>query len=272
MYGIETTEDVGKFQDSVRAALKEFNEESTTEATHVWLHPDWLPLEAEFQAVLGLGMTLVFDPAKSKRGYYEVGMLEDAQPIVRGDGMWEAKQARSPGVGDIVLAAHATVTEFINKYKLMPTHLSVHKSFYENPEVSEKIETDTNLTIDREGMVMSYPQHLAVGIPEAVQKKVEAESSTVQDIHYFPDEPESDPDGEGALFITFLRRRGAPAPYCYYGVPQNVYMDLLKADSKGGFVTNNIRGKYEFDKLDPIAEPEEEQEETPTVPAPPTLK
>lgn len=50
--------------------------------------------------------------------------------------------------------------------------------------------------------------------------------------------------GEGTLVIEYL----SGAQYEYYDVPQEVYDELVKAESKGRFVNQNIKGKYKFQK------------------------
>ncbi len=38
--------------------------------------------------------------------------------------------------------------------------------------------------------------------------------------------------------------------YRYYGVPDEVYADYQKADSKGAFVSKNLRGRFRTQKLE----------------------
>lgn len=49
---------------------------------------------------------------------------------------------------------------------------------------------------------------------------------------------------KGTLVIEYL----SGAQYEYYDVPQEVYDELVKAESKGRFVNQNIKGKYKFQK------------------------
>ena len=39
------------------------------------------------------------------------------------------------------------------------------------------------------------------------------------------------------------------ALYLYFGVPPSIYGDLLRADSKGGYFNQNIRGKYPYQRI-----------------------
>ena len=50
--------------------------------------------------------------------------------------------------------------------------------------------------------------------------------------------------GEGTLVIEYL----GSTQYEYYDVPQEVYDELVKAESKGRFVNQNIKGKYKYQK------------------------
>lgn len=47
------------------------------------------------------------------------------------------------------------------------------------------------------------------------------------------------------LKITFL----SGAVYAYYNVPDEVYVDLKKARSKGQFLNQHIKDVYDFEKL-----------------------
>jgi hypothetical protein len=39
------------------------------------------------------------------------------------------------------------------------------------------------------------------------------------------------------------------ALYHYFGVPPRIYGDLLRADSKGGYFNQNIRGQYPYPRI-----------------------
>jgi hypothetical protein len=39
------------------------------------------------------------------------------------------------------------------------------------------------------------------------------------------------------------------AVYQYFGVPRRIYYDLLRADSKGGYFNQKIRGKYPHQRI-----------------------
>jgi hypothetical protein len=42
------------------------------------------------------------------------------------------------------------------------------------------------------------------------------------------------------------------AVYQYFRVPPRIYCDLLRADSKGGYFNQNIRGKYPYQRIQNI--------------------
>ena len=50
---------------------------------------------------------------------------------------------------------------------------------------------------------------------------------------------------DGTLRIRF----NDGSEYDYYGVPQNVFEDFLKSDSKGKFLHQNIKGQFQYAKL-----------------------
>ena len=50
---------------------------------------------------------------------------------------------------------------------------------------------------------------------------------------------------EQELFVDFNNGR----TYKYYGVPQDEFMGLLEADSKGRYFHNNIRFSYEYQEV-----------------------
>lgn len=39
------------------------------------------------------------------------------------------------------------------------------------------------------------------------------------------------------------------AVYLYFRVPRRIYCDLLRADSKGGYFNQNIRGQYPYQRI-----------------------
>jgi hypothetical protein len=39
------------------------------------------------------------------------------------------------------------------------------------------------------------------------------------------------------------------AVYCYFGVPEGVYQDLMAADSKGSYFNRKIRGRFPYHRL-----------------------
>lgn len=49
----------------------------------------------------------------------------------------------------------------------------------------------------------------------------------------------------GTLLVSF--KNGSH--YNYYDVPAKLFEDLQKAESKGKFLNENIKGKYKYDKL-----------------------
>ncbi len=49
----------------------------------------------------------------------------------------------------------------------------------------------------------------------------------------------------GTLYICFNKG----GIYAYYGVPQNVYLGLMQASSKGRFFHQNIKKNYKYEKL-----------------------
>lgn len=49
------------------------------------------------------------------------------------------------------------------------------------------------------------------------------------------------------LLVRFLE---SDSLYEYYDVPEDVYEDLLNADSPGGYYNDNIKGYYDYDQLE----------------------
>ena len=52
-------------------------------------------------------------------------------------------------------------------------------------------------------------------------------------------------DTNAILYITFLGNR----TYKYLEIPQSVYQDLMKAESKGKYFHAYIKDKYKFNEL-----------------------
>jgi hypothetical protein len=50
---------------------------------------------------------------------------------------------------------------------------------------------------------------------------------------------------DGTLRVRFTDG----SEYDYYGVLQNVFQDFLQSDSKGTFLHQNIKGRYQYAKL-----------------------
>lgn len=53
------------------------------------------------------------------------------------------------------------------------------------------------------------------------------------------------------LFVRFLDKPGGDwgSIYAYLGVPSHVYLDLLRADSKGTHLNRAVKGKYPHRRL-----------------------
>jgi hypothetical protein len=54
-----------------------------------------------------------------------------------------------------------------------------------------------------------------------------------------------DADSKG-LFVCF---RDSGDIYLYYGLPQEVYNELMAAESKGAYLNQQIKGKYDYKKV-----------------------
>lgn len=65
------------------------------------------------------------------------------------------------------------------------------------------------------------------------------ESSSIAEISYRPD--------TGLLEVRY-RRTGRT--YDYFDVPQDVYLALMDADSKGAFLNQVIKPNYEYARVD----------------------
>jgi hypothetical protein len=53
---------------------------------------------------------------------------------------------------------------------------------------------------------------------------------------------------DGAAQLLRLEFRSG-AVYCYFGVPQGVYRDLMAAGSKGSYFNRNIRTRFPYHRL-----------------------
>ena len=51
--------------------------------------------------------------------------------------------------------------------------------------------------------------------------------------------------GDGNLYVVYK----SGAMYKYKDVKEEVYKELLSAESKGGYMNSNIRGKYLYEKV-----------------------
>jgi KTSC domain len=63
------------------------------------------------------------------------------------------------------------------------------------------------------------------------------ESSTLSTVAY---------DRAGQVLRLEFRSRTV---YCYFGVPPDVYQDLMEADSKGSYFNRNIRARFPYLRL-----------------------
>lgn len=50
---------------------------------------------------------------------------------------------------------------------------------------------------------------------------------------------------EGDLIVEYL----SGTKYRYKKVPRKIYEAMLESDSKGRFMNNSIKGKYEYEKI-----------------------
>lgn len=55
--------------------------------------------------------------------------------------------------------------------------------------------------------------------------------------------------GTDWLDVEFLRGKPGQRIYRYFGVPVQVYYDMLAAGSKGQFVHQQLKGKYSFSPI-----------------------
>lgn len=68
-------------------------------------------------------------------------------------------------------------------------------------------------------------------------------SSNLQAVMFIPHDPRTNSPNQ--LFIRFLSN----AIYVYYNVPRKVWLDLMKAPSKGRFHRRKIRSRYSYARL-----------------------
>ena len=47
----------------------------------------------------------------------------------------------------------------------------------------------------------------------------------------------------------YLRFTGSGKAYVYYDVPSSIFDELMRAESKGGFVNTMIKGSYDYRRL-----------------------
>ena len=74
--------------------------------------------------------------------------------------------------------------------------------------------------------------------PRFLMLSTAVESTTLSTVAYQP--------LDQVLCLEFRSR----AVYCYFGVPQSVYQDLLAADSKGSYFNRYIRGRFPYRLMD----------------------
>ena len=68
-------------------------------------------------------------------------------------------------------------------------------------------------------------------------KMIEVESSNIKAIGY--DKPTR------ALYVKFLNDTN----YVYANVDENIYNELMKAESHGKYLNSNIKGKFDYTKI-----------------------
>jgi len=66
---------------------------------------------------------------------------------------------------------------------------------------------------------------------------ITVESKTLTTVAYDP--------ADAVLRLEFRSR----AVYCYFGVPSEVYLNLVAADSKGSYFNRNIRGRFPYRRM-----------------------
>ena len=68
-------------------------------------------------------------------------------------------------------------------------------------------------------------------------------SSNLQAVMFVPHDPRV--QSPNMLFIRFVNG----SIYCYYNVPRQVWLDLMKAPSKGIYHWRRIRNRFSFSKV-----------------------
>ena len=68
-------------------------------------------------------------------------------------------------------------------------------------------------------------------------ERIQVESTTIQDIGY---------EGEAMILEIGFKSGGV---YQYFDVPQTVYEELMRSDSKGKFLHANIKNNYRYTRL-----------------------
>jgi len=72
---------------------------------------------------------------------------------------------------------------------------------------------------------------------------IPVESSNIQEMAYS--------DEESTLYIRFHGKGGGSSSlYAYYNVPAEVNQEMLGAESKGKFLWSNIRGVYDYERVE----------------------
>lgn len=75
---------------------------------------------------------------------------------------------------------------------------------------------------------------------------IQIDSSQIESIGSLPEW--GTPEGEEQAYRLIIRfHRGGL--YMYYGVPQSLAINLINAESPGGFFSTQIKGKYGFQKI-----------------------
>jgi len=248
---------------AAKGASDAYEEETKTKPTHIWLHPDWEEKIDADNFHFDTMLKPVFDPLKKSPSHAEVGIHKEPAQWTNGSApgvstihgnMWQAFQTSDPGVGGILLAIQENAARFTEKTGLIPTHVSLHKSWI-GKEQTVLDETGLNLVFEPP---MPYPINGYVGVRDIKNTSIAVEkSSNVKSFSFFPDV--ADDNGvlidTGTLFITFSRKpkKGSADEgvdhYQYDNVPERVYKELLGAESKGSFISKRVKGKFPTTKL-----------------------
>lgn len=67
-------------------------------------------------------------------------------------------------------------------------------------------------------------------------------SSNVQEFGYVPEEQ--------TLFVRFLDKGRGSAFYVYRDVEPEVYQAFMASESKGKFIWSDLRGRYEYERIE----------------------